>query len=308
MLNSFLTVGQQVLILFMLIAVGYVLGKLKMIDEHSSRSMSNIVLSVVTPCLSVVSFQRPLEKDSLSNFCLVFLISIGIHVGSILLSRLVIRDKEYDRRAPLCFSVIFSNSAFMAYPLQTALLGSIGVFYGSAYVAVFTILLWTYGVYLMTGDRSRLKLRPILLTPNIIGIVAALALYLLQISLPPIVLKPMEYISSLSTPLPMLVIGYQLQRADLRRALRSAGAWLSIALRLVIVPLLTLGLCLLLGTDSTVTVSLVVAASAPAAAMLSMFATRFEKDTELASSLVSAHTLLSALTMPLIVGLAQYLA
>ena len=118
----------------------------------------------------------------------------------------------------------------------------------------------------------------------------------------------MEYISSLATPLPLLVIGYQLQRADLRRALKSIGAWMSIALRLVVVPLLTLALCLLLHTDSAVTVSLVVAASAPAAAMLSMFATRFEKDTELASSLVSAHTLLSAVTMPLIVGLAQYLA
>ena len=308
MLNSFMTVGQQVLILFILIAVGFVLGRLKMIDEHTSRGMSNIVLSVVTPCLSIVSFQRPLDTASLRNFGLVVLLSVGIHIAAIVISPLLIRDKDPDRRAPLCFSVIFSNSAFMAYPLQTALLGSIGVFYGSAYVAVFTVLLWTYGVYLMTGDRSRLKLRPILMTPNIIGIAVALTLYLLQISLPPMILKPMEYISSLATPLPLLVIGYQLQRADLRRALKSIGAWMSIALRLVVVPLLTLALCLLLHTDSAVTVSLVVAASSPAAAMLSMFATRFEKDTELASSLVSAHTLFAAITMPLVVGLAQYLA
>ena len=308
MLNSFLTMGQQVLILFILMGVGFVLGKINIIDDHSSRGMSNIMVAIVTPCLSIVSFQRPLDTTSLRNFGLVGLLSIVIHVLAFFLAPLVIRDKDPDRRAPLCFAVIFSNCAFMAYPLQQALLGSIGVFYGSAYVAVFNILMWSYGVYLMTGDRSRLKLRPMLLTPNILGVLIGLVLYLLQITLPPIIFKPMEFIASLATPLPMLVIGYQLYRTDLRRVLKSVNTWLSLVMRLVVMPLLMLGICLLLGTDKAVTIALVVASSAPAAAMLSMFATYFDKNTELSSSLVSAHTLFAAVTMPLVVGLAQFLA
>ena len=53
---------------------------------------------------------------------------------------------------------------------------------------------------------------------------------------------------------------------------------------------------------------LVIAVSAPAAALLSMFASKFELDTELASSMVSVQTAFSALTMPLVVSLVDYLA
>lgn len=308
MIQSFLTVGQQVLILFILVGVGFFMGKAKLIDDHISRGMTNLVIYVVLPCMSVVSFQRPLERESLHNFFMVLLIALLVHLLTMLLAHLLIRDKDHTRRQSLRFSSVFSNCGFMSYPLQTALLGSIGVFYGSAYVTAYTVLIWTYGIYLITGERKYLSPRPILLNPGVIGVAVALALYLAQITLPTIVATPLQYLSNLNTPLPMLVVGYQLSHADLHRALRSAGAWISIALRLVIVPLMALGLCLALHADSDVTVTVVVAAGAPAAAMLSMFAARFEKDTELASSIVSAHTLLSAITMPLIVGLAQYLA
>ena len=307
MFSSFITIGEQVLILFLLIGVGFVLGKLRLMDDRFSRTLSNVTLLLVVPCITIVSFQRPLDQESLSQFSTVLLISIALHAINAALAFCCMRKKDAFRPI-LQFGVIFSNCAFMAYPLQQALLGSIGVFYGSAYVAVFNILMWSYGVYLMTGDRSRLKLRPMLLTPNILGVLIGLVLYLLQITLPPIIFKPMEFIASLATPLPMLVIGYQLYRTDLRRVLKSVNTWLSLVMRLVVMPLLMLGICLLLGTDKAVTIALVVASSAPAAAMLSMFATYFDKNTELSSSLVSAHTLFAAITMPLVVGLAQFLA
>ena len=51
----------------------------------------------------------------------------------------------------------------------------------------------------------------------------------------------------------------------------------------------------------------VIAASAPPAALLSMFAQKFESDTKLASSVVSVFTAISVVTIPLVVGLAQHL-
>ncbi len=307
MISSFLTIGQQVLILFLLIAVGFVLGKLHMMDARFTRTMSNLILTVVVPCITIVSFQRPLERQSLSQFGTIMAIAIVVHGLNMLLAHGFLRKK--DALQPLLqFSVVFSNCAFMAYPLLTALLGASGVFLGSAYVAVFNVLTWTYGVVLMTGDRKQLSVKKAVLNPGVIGVAVGLALYLLQISIPTTLLTPMQYISNLNTPLPMLIVGYQLSQVDLRRTLRSGRCWLSMALRLVVSPLLTLGLCLLLGAAPSVTMAVVITGSAPAAAALSMFAARFEKDTDFASSIVSIHTLFSALTMPLIVGLAQYLA
>ena len=96
----------------------------------------------------------------------------------------------------------------------------------------------------------------------------AMVLYLLQITLPEIILSPITYLSDMNTPLPMVVIGYQLSQADFRRALHGAIFWVSAALRLLILPLLALGVCMLMRLDSGVTLAVVIAASTPPAALL----------------------------------------
>ena len=139
------------------------------------------------------------------------------------------------------------------------------------------------------------------------AVACAVVLYLLQITLPEIILSPITYLSDMNTPLPMVVIGYQLSQADFRRALHGASFWVSAALRLVILPLLALGVCMLMRLDSGVTLAVVIAASTPPAALLGMFAAKFDRDVSLAPSLVAVQTLLSMITMPLVLGLAKFL-
>ena len=308
MIESFLTVGRQIITLYLLMAVGFALGKCKLIGDRGSLDMSNLVMYIVSPCMLLVAFQQPLEQTMLHDFAVMLGLALLLHVVFIVLSRLLIREKDAHRRGLMLFSSVFSNCGFMGYPLMAALFGAIGVFFGAAYVVVFTFLTWTYGIYALTGDRSQLRLRPLLLNPGVISIVLAMALYLLQITLPEIVMIPVTYLADLNTPLPMVVVGYQLSHADFRAALRGAGAWMSLLLRLVLFPLLALGICLLLRVDSRLTVITVIAASAPPAALLSMFSAKFRLDTALASSMVSVQSALSALTMPLLVSLADYLA
>ena len=195
----------------------------------------------------------------------------------------------------------------MGYPLMAALLGSIGVFYGSAYTIVFTVLSWTWGVYILTGDRRKLKLRPLLLNPGVISIALAMLLYLLQIELPQLLITPIGYLADLNTPVPMVVVGYQLSHADFRAALQGKSSWVTMGLRLVALPLASLGICLLLGVPHDLTLVLLIAASAPPAALLSMFSAKFGCNTALSSSVVSVQTAFSALTMPIMVGLANAL-
>ena len=307
MILAFLTVGKQVLILFLLMVVGYILGKAKIITEQGSAGMSSVVMYTAIPAMLIVAFQRELIPSDLGSFGMALLLSLAIHALGILLSRLLIRDPDPKRVPTLRFAATFSNCGFMGYPLMTALLGTIGVFYGSAYVVVFNILSWTWGVYLMTGERRNLSLRPILLNPGVLGVIIAMTLYLLRITLPEIILTPVTYISYLNTPVPMLILGYQLSHADFRTALRGVSAWLSLLLRLIVLPLLTIVLCLVLNVNSTVAMALVIAAATPPAALLSLFSARYGTDSALASSVVSVQTALSVITMPVLVGLAQYL-
>lgn len=262
MAESFLLVAQQVLMLYLIMAVGFVLGKARLIDDRGSVAMSNLVMYAVSPSILVVAFQRELDMASLRNFGLVLLVALAVHILAAV-SVLLVRDKDPQRQSCLRFAVVFANCGFMGYPLMSAMLGSEGVFYGSAYVVVFTVLSWTLGVYIMTRDRHCLAIKPIFCNPGTISVIVAMALYLLQIQLPEILLVPITHLSNLNTPLPMVVLGYQLSHANFRVALQGRGAWVSMILRLVVLPLAALGLCLLLNLPSGLTVVLVIAASTP---------------------------------------------
>ena len=174
MLESIWTVGEQVLILFILSGVGFVLGKVKMIGDKFSRDACQLVMYVVSPCMMVVAFQRSFEKDVFHNFCMALLLSLLIHLLSITVAQLFLRKKT-ERAAALRFSVVHSNCGYMGYPLQTALLGTIGIFYGSAYVTAFTVCSWTYGLMQMSGGRVKASAKTLLLNPGIISVVAHVA-------------------------------------------------------------------------------------------------------------------------------------
>lgn len=306
MIESFLTVSQQVLMLFMLIAAGFLLGKLKLITVQGSLCLSNIMLYAVVPCLVISSFQRPLETQHLQNLGLTILLSLLAHIAMIAVTAVVLRRAPQDRLGIYSLCAVMANCGFMAFPLQSALYGSIGVFYGSGYMVIFNIVTWTYALYMAADrDKSVLKLRTVLLNPTIIALAVALALYLAEISLPTLLLTPISYISSLNVPVPMLIIGFHLSQANLKTALQDRGAFLSIVLRLIVSPLLTMGLCLLLGLDSMVSTVMVIAAATPAAAVVTMLVSKFGKNAPLSSSLVSIHTLCSAITIPVMVALAQ---
>lgn len=308
MLENFLMVGQQVLILFILIAVGVVCGKVRFLTPNTAKHLTNIVLYFVTPCVVIDAFHRDFEPELLTNLGVTALCAILVHAVSIVIAFVVFRDKNASRRCVLRFGTVFSNCGFMSIPLQAALLGADGVFYGAAFVAVFNLILWSYGLLVMSGDKKALSPKHLLLNPGVIGVVAGLILFLFSIRLPEVLSMPVSYMAALNTPLPMIIIGFYLSRTNLREALRDKKAYAAIALRLIAIPLLTLLLMFVFQIRGVVLVACVIAAAAPVAAATTMFAAKFDRDTSLSVNLVSLSTLFSLVTMPLIVGLAQVLA
>jgi predicted permease len=120
--------------------------------------------------------------------------------------------------------------------------------------------------------------------------------------------EPVRMMADLNTPMAMIVIGWYLAAASFRPALTCPGAWLVGAMRLILIPCAVLGvLWLCRPPESAMAVATVVAASAPVAALTTMFAARYERDVPVSVGLVSLTTLLSILTMPPLVGYALWL-
>ena len=313
MFESFLEVAQQVLILFLLIGVGFVCGKIKFLTEATVKGFTDFVLIIVIPCVIVHSFQREFDPAMLLSLGIAVLSAIGVHLLGILIGLVALRDKNKAREKVMQFSLVFSNAAFMSVPLQQALLGDDGVFYGAAYVAVFNLLLWSYGLVLMSRQPKKegeerqkvLSWKKLVFNPGVIGLVVGITLFLCSCTLPEILAAPIGHLAALNTPLPMVIVGYHLSNAKILSALKDPKVYLTMLLRLVVVPLLTLGIFLLCGIHDVMMVAVVIAASAPVGASVTMFASKYRQDVELSVNLVSISTLLSILTMPVIVTLAQ---
>ncbi len=302
-LSNFLIIGQQVMVLFILIAVGFICGKKGVINEKASKVMTDIVLYIVTPCVMVSAFQREFSTDTLIKVLIAALTALVILIASILLARLVFRTKELARRKVLQFAVIFSNCGFMSLPLQKELLGEDGWFFGSIFVAVFNIVVWTYGLFDMSGDKKQLSVKRLALNPGIIGAVAAILLFVFSVKLPAIILQPVTHLANLNTPVPMLIIGFYLSQADFKKAFSDKGAYLAGAFRLIVIPLAAAFAMVLLKLDRTMIIAFAIACSAPTAATTTMFSAKFDRDVDLSVSVVASTTILSLLTMPLIVSL-----
>ena len=298
-------IAQQVLVLFVLIAVGFICGKNGILTDSASKHLTDIVLYVVTPCVMITAFQREFSFELLGKIFTASFCAVLIIAGSILLAKLLLRDKDESRKKVLQFAVIFSNCGFMSLPLQKAILGDDGWFYGSIFVAVFNIFVWTYGLVVMSGDKKQLSIKKLAFNPGIVGVVAAIILFVCNINLPFIISKPIEYLSDLNTPIPMLVIGFYLSQANFKKAFSDRGAYLAMAVRLLIIPIIATFAMALFRLDSAIIVAFIIASSAPTAATTTMFAAKYNRDVELSVSLVASTTLVSIATMPLVVALAQ---
>ena len=113
MLQSFSTVFQQIVILFIMIAVGYVCSRRGILSPSTIKELSKFIIYVVTPCIVVESFHRPFDSSMLHKIGIVCAAAVGAHLLNIILSRALIRDKEQNRRVVYQFATIFSNCGFM---------------------------------------------------------------------------------------------------------------------------------------------------------------------------------------------------
>ena len=149
-----LITAQQVAVLFLLIGTGMVAVKTGVLKLENKQALSNLLVYIIVPAMVVNSYRMEFSAQILRNLLAAF----GMSVLSVLLGTvitLLLTARKTGSRMPIFrFACIFSNAAYMGFPLISALFGSEGLLYASAYVTVFNILLWTLGYGLVSGGSS----------------------------------------------------------------------------------------------------------------------------------------------------------
>ena len=308
MLNSFIIVGSNVLVIFILIVLGYFCGKLNIVSQEGIKSMNNLVLNIVTPCVIINALQRDYKPELLKGLLLAMLSALIAHAVPYLLGLILIREKDASRRLVLRFASVFSNCGFMAFPLIEAICGSEGLFYGAGFAAVCNLLAWSFGQYRFSAGGPDFRLSKTILNPGILASLAGLVFFFFSVRIPDLLLRPIVFMAGLNTPVPMIIIGFTISKMNLKECFTLKSEWITPLIRLLISPVVVLAILYAMGIRGTILTATMISASAPVGAMAAMFSIKFDKDPSLASKLVSVTSILSVITMTLIVSVAMYLA
>ena len=183
-----LITAQQVAELFILMGLGALGAKTGLLRPEGKQTLSNLLVNLVVPAMIINSYRMDFSPEILRNLLAAFALStLSILLGLVITLLFPARNK--DSRTPIFrFACVFSNAGYMGLPLISALFGSEGLLYASAYFTIFNLLLWTLGYSIVSGSSDPKKVAGSLLRcPAIYAIVVGLVLYLFQIPLPTLI-------------------------------------------------------------------------------------------------------------------------
>lgn len=291
---------QQCFVMFALMGLGLVLYRVQLISDSTTKDLGALLLNVVFPVVIVRSFWGKYSPENFGILWLTFVVSLVALGLAIVISHLVFKNDGV-----LEFASAFSNAGFIGIPLVEATLGSDAVFYITCFIAELNVLQWTYGKWRISGSASAISPKAIIGSPMLIGFALGVALFLMRLPVPTICTSLMSTVANLNSPLAMIILGTYLAKSSLRELLCSPKLYVVSALRLVVIPLVTLALLMVVPCTNAVKLALLIAASAPTGSNVAVFCQQLERSTKDASNVVCLSTLLSLASMPLIVFVAR---
>lgn len=294
---------KQILQMFLLAGIGFLLFKGGKITLEGSKTLGNILIFGSLPAVIINGFRIERTAEHVSGLLWAALAALIVVMLSILISHFVFR-----KDGVAAFATSFANPGFFGIPLIVASLGQGAVFYAAPFIAFLNIGQWTYGVSRLNGQPVLQGFQPkkLIKAPFVIAILVGIFLFVTQIKLPEILSSCLSSVAGLNTPLAMFTVGVYLAQTDLKKMLGRRSLYLISALRLLVIPALSLLILMLfpVSMEQMRTVLLIVAAC-PVGSNVAVYAQLHNKDYPYAVETVVISTLLSIVTIPFILYLSS---
>lgn len=292
---------KQMLVLFILMLVGVCCRKCGIFNDESNKRISALVLNVANPALVLSS---GINQESaiggmefVKTFVLAWVMFGALMVIAHFIPRIIRADiSEYGTYKSM---TIFSNIGFMGFPVIAALFGTEALLYASLFLIPFNVLIYTYGISVMKGEKTGFQLRKIL-NVGVVSCIVTLIIYLTKLPIPIVVENAVVSVSGLAAPLSMMIIGDSLTKVNLKKLFCNARMLVFSGIKLLVIPLVGVSVIKLLGLNPMLTGVCMVMLSTPVGSMNAMLAQQYGGDYELASQGVTITTLLAVITMPLV--------
>lgn len=291
-----------VISLFLIILVGVYAAKKRIITKEINKGLTNILLKITLPCLVVSSFIFDLSDELKDNIIRCFIYSPLVLIISIVISYILLIPIKGEKKIIIQFANVFSNCGFIGFPIVFSIYGNEGVIYASIFNLFFTAFLWTYGVILFNGKMKREDIKKVLLNPAIVAVFIGLIIMIFGFDIPSVLSSTLDLVGNMTSPLSMIIVGVILGNAKIISYLKDKTIYYSAFLKLIIMPCILILISRLLKDTSLVIKILIIVTAMPAAAMTSILAESFDKESEYSAVIVFITTLFSVITFPILLN------
>lgn len=288
--------------IFLLLIVGYVLGKIRMISVQTRNQLTDIVVCVILPCSILCSFQMNLSPEILKATIYVLITAFCIQLFYMGLNLFLYRKFPKEEQAACKYSTMVTNASFIGIPVIGAVYGTTGVLYASIFVIPQRIFMWLYGLPLYAKVDKKEVVRKILTHPCVVSIFAGIGimyLYTNGIYLPDSISSTLSALGNCTTAICLIVIGSVLSDLKLKEMFSVHAAIFSIY-RLFLIPLVLIFILRLTPLDTLARQVCVLLSAMPAPTTTVILSQKYGRNPEFASKVLVTSTLMSLISIPMI--------
>ena len=298
---SFTYVLGKMLSLAVMMILGFIAKRRGILSAKTNRDLSELVVDITTPCMMLA----PLSATEASRSDLLLMLAAGIVFYALFIAAAELAAKKIrcsEKEKPVFkYFAVFTNNAFMGFPVVRALWGNKALVYTSLLNIPVSILMYSYGIFQYArgaGKGEKFELKKLLNVP-IISAVLVLILAMCSFKFTGPVQETLEIIGDATVPLSMIVIGSTLAESPVRGLIEDKRLYVCAFIRLLIVPVIVFGLVYFMPFDPLIKGVLVVISAMPGSANGVIFAQLYSFNRTLSSRYVFISTVLSVVTIPL---------
>lgn len=299
---------EQIIQLFLMIFMGFLIVKAKLLNSEDSKILSIIVLYLIIPCVIINAFQVDYTPQTVKGLLIALAGSVMTQV--ILLIVVSILGRVFHLNEVEVASIYYSNSGNLIVPIVMFILGKEWVLYGCVFMSVQLVFIWTHCKKIISRE-SAYDWRKIVLNINMISIAIGIVLFLTRIHLPEDINSTLSAVGGMIGPASMIVTGMLFAGMDFKQIFASKRVYFVTFLRLIVVPAIALVLikfsylASLSSNGPKIMLIVFLAIITPSASTVTQMCQVYENDSQYASAINVVTTLLAIITMPLMVMLFQ---
>jgi malate permease and related proteins len=237
---TFLAVAKVFLII---VAAGLLVRK-KIVNQDHITSITVVTVNVFLPCLNFANVVRVFDPATMRFWWVLPLVAAASIGLGLLLGAMFFRKELPEKLNMLCLAGL-PNAGYLILPIGMAMYDrpqfETFTTYCFLYILMVNPLLWSLGKYLSTNrNGEKLRLRS-LVTPPFVSNVLAVTMVLTKTQrfLPDMLVDTMDMLGQAAVPLANFALGAVLGTIALRRGLYLRDAVKTMAVRLILVPLIT---------------------------------------------------------------------